>query len=428
MLDSTAAAHPLSIPTGGLVYRGGMPNTTSERRPFLRSPWVAPIAVTSAVALALVAQPLFAAGESNDLPEISAEELVAQVLQAEPQAMSGTVVHTARLGLPDMMFTEATGADPISLLGGSSTIRIWTDGEQSSRVALLGTMSEYSVVANGPEMWTYSSADDEAVHYSFSDADLAELGEMSEEARAEALKKKAELPTPQDAAEQALAMVEESSSVTIDSQSTIAGRDVYQLIVTPNTDKTLVERVALAIDGETMVPLRVQTWSTQDKSAPAVEVSFTDVDFGMPSASVFDFTAPASATEREVVVPLPSVDESGMKAEGDHEMPVVTGTGWETVVEFPDLDVAALLEKDPTAVGGNTERFTGSDEAQDMLDEFIPEHSDGMDLEMGALYESLTTEVPEGRLLSSSLLSVLVTDDGRVLVGAVPAETLRAMA
>ena len=54
-------------------------------------------------------------------------------------------------------------------------LRVWTDGEERSRVALLGTLSEYSVVANGPEMWTYSSAEDEAVRYSFSDADLAEI-------------------------------------------------------------------------------------------------------------------------------------------------------------------------------------------------------------------------------------------------------------
>lgn len=421
-------APSLSVLTGTFDYVCGMSSTKAEHRSFLRSPWVAPIAITSAVALALVSQPLFAAGESNDLPDVSAEELMVKVLEAEPQAMSGTVVHTARLGLPDMSFTEATGADPLSLLGGSSTIRLWTDGEQRSRVALLGTMSEYSVVTDGPEMWTYSSSDDEAVHYSFSDADLAELEKMGEEARAEVLKQKAELPTPQEAAAEALAMVEESSSVTIDTQTTIAGRDVYQLIVTPNTDKTLVAQVALAIDGETMVPLRVQTWSTQDKSAPAMEVSFTDVDFRQPSDSVFEFSAPASATESDVVIPLPDMDWSGTPPEGEHTMPVVTGTGWETVVEFADLDVAALLAEDPTSVGGTTERFTGSEEAQEMLEEFIPEHSDGMELEMGAFFEQLTTEVPEGRLLSSALLSVLMTNDGRVLVGAVPVETLIAMA
>ena len=49
-------------------------------------------------------------------------------------------------------------------------------------------------------------------------------------------------------------------------------------------------------------------------------------------------------------------------------------------------------------------------------------------LDTSALYGQLTTAVPEGRLLTSALLSVLVTNDGRVLVGAVPAETLQALA
>lgn len=404
-----------------------MSPTSTGRRPFLRSPWVAPIAVSSAVALALVSQPLFASGDANELPDVTAEELITKVLDAEPLAMSGTVVHTARLGLPDMLFTEATGADPISLLGGSSTLRVWTDGEERSRVALLGTLSEYSVVANGPEMWTYSSAEDQATRYSFSDADLAELETMTEEARAEMLERKAELPTPQEAAEQALAMVNEYSTVEIDAQTTIAGRDVYQVVVTPTSENTLVKRVALAIDGETMVPLRVQTWSTQDATAPAVEVSFTDVSFDMPSESVFDFSAPASADVTEVVLPLPEKDGTNKETGEQYEKPVVTGEGWESVVEFTDLDFAALISEDPAAVTDAGGRIIGSDEAQKMLEEFMPE-SDGMTLEMDELYGQLTTEVPEGRLFSTALLNVLVTDDGRVLVGAISADALRALA
>lgn len=405
---------------------------TDRRTPF-RSPWLAPAAVAAAVAIGLIAQPLLASGEGSDLPDLTAEELVARVLEAEPQAMSGTVVHTARLGLPDLLFTEASGADPMSLLGGSSTLRLWTDGDERARVSLLGTMSEYSVVADGTDVWTYSSADDEAVRYTMSDADRARLEAMGEEARAKALAERAELPTPQEAAADALAKVEEHSSVRVDSQVTVAGRDAYQLVVTPDTDGTLVDHVVLAVDGETMTPLRVQTWSTQDETAPAVEVSFTDVDFSAPAESVFEFSAPASATQRDVVVPIPA--EGGeMPAEmpahgGEHPEPTVHGTGWETVIELAGVDVAAMLAQDPTAMGGMPEDFTGSEEAEDLMEEFKPEHgAGGMDLDTGALFEQLTTEVPEGRLLSSTLLSVLITDDGRVLVGAVPAETLRAMA
>ncbi|MCG6568455.1 hypothetical protein [Tessaracoccus sp. ZS01] len=406
-----------------------MTDSQVDRRSPLRSPWAVPIVVVVAVAASLAAQPLLAAGESNDLPDISAEELVARVLEADPQPMSGTVVHTARLGLPDLLFTEATGADPMSLLGGSSTLKVWTDGEQRSRVALLGAVSEYSVVAAGADLWTYSSSDDEAVHYSVSDADRARLEAMSEEARAEVLARKAELPTPQEAAAEALARADESSTISVDSQMIIAGRDVYQLVVTPDTDATLVERVVVAVDGETMTPLRVQTWSTQDQTAPAVEISFTDVSFQMPNESVFDFSPPAGATEREVVVPLPEQDGAMPSHEGtQHQKPTVTGSGWESVVELQGMDLTKLLAADPGAMSGMPDRLVGSDEAQELMDEFTPDHSGGMGLDNAALFEQLTTEVPEGRLLSSTLLSILMTDDGRVLVGAVPAETLRAMA
>ncbi len=400
----------------------------TEHRSALRTPWIAPIAVAGVVAVGLLAQPLLASGEGSNLPDLTAEELVAQVLEAEPQAMSGTVVHTARLGLPDLLFTEATGADPMSLLGGSSTLRVWTDGAERARVSLLGTMSEYSVVADGTDVWTYSSSDDEVVRYSVSDADRARLEAMGEEARAEALAEKAELPTPQEAAAEVLAGVEEHSTVRVDSQISVAGRDAYQLVITPDTDGTLVDHVVLAVDGETMTPLRVQTWSTQDETAPALEVSFTDVDFSAPAESVFQFSTPAGATQRDVVVPLPEEGTEVPSHDGEHPKPTVIGTGWESVVELTGVDMAKLIAQDPGAIGGMPVPSTGSDEAGELIEEFKPEHGPGMDLDAAALYEQLTTEVPEGRLLSSTLLSVLVTDDGRVLVGAVPAETLRAMA
>lgn len=403
-----------------------MTAAVAPRPSLLTSPWAVPAAVTAAVALTVLAQPLLASAGSSDLPERSAEELVAAALEAEPAALSGTVVHTARLGLPDMMFTEATGADPISLLGGSSTLRVWTDGEERSRLALLGTMSEWSVVTDGPEAWTYSSSAEEVVHYSVSDADRARLEAMGEEARAGALARRAELATPQEAAAEVLDRVEEHSTVAVDSQTTVAGRDAYQLIVTPTTDGTLVDRVVLALDGETLTPLRVQTWSVQDAGAPAVEVSFTDVDFGTPSDSVLAFSAPAGAVQRDVVVPLPSDADIAAGEKPEVERPAVTGTGWETVVELSGMDLAMMMAGDPAALTGSPERFAGSAEAQELMGEFVPDHEGGLD--MLALYEELTVAVPEGRLLSSALLSVLLTDDGRILVGAVPAETLRAMA
>lgn len=386
----------------------------------LRSPWIVPAAVTAAVALTIFARPLASAG-SSDLPERSAQDLVAAALEAEPVALTGTVVHTARLGLPELV-AEAAGADPLALLGGSSTLRIWTDGEHRARVALLGTLSEYSAVVNGPEAWTYSSSEDEVVHYQLTAADRARFEALGDDAVG--LTHQAQLPTPQEAAAQVLAHVEEFSTVVVDSQTTVAGRDAYQLIVTPASSGTLVDRVTLALDGETMTPLRVQTWSVTDTSAPAVEISFTDVDFEAPGDAALTFSAPAGASQREVLVPLPSEEDLATPRDPDHSTQRVTGTGWETVVELDGVDFAAMLAGNPAAL---TQLPTGSPEAQEqLLGEFIPDHAGALD--QRALYEQLTTEVPEGRLFSSALVSALITNDGRILVGAVPAETLRSMA
>ena len=209
--------------------------------------------------------------------------------------------------------------------------------------------------------------------------------------------------------------------------------------MTPRSENTLVARIVVAIDAVTSTPLRVQAWSTQDSKAPALELGFTDVRFATPDAAVLTFSAPAGATVKDVVVPLPDepalADSTTAPSAGTLPDGVsVTGTGWATVVELAHVDVKSLIAGDPAALTGalGTEPTIGSKSAQGLIQEFAPSdgkgHRDSFSLDTAALYQQLTTQVPEGRLLSSALLSVLVTDDGRVLVGAVPAETLRGMA
>ena len=396
--------------------------------------------VAAVVAGAFIAPPLIASAGDHGLPPVTPQALLAQVAAARPTALSGTVVYTARLGLPAMPFASASGADPIVLLGGSSTMRVWSDGAERSRVALLGATSEYSAVRDGAQAWTYSSAKDAVVHYALSAPDAARYDKLTGDLRAKTESPAAgALPTPAEAARAALAHADQSSVVTLDPQTTVAGRAAYQLVVTPRSEATLVARIVVAIDAVTSTPLRVQAWSTQDSTAPALELGFTDVRFATPDAAVLTFSAPVGATVKQVVVPLP--DESALA--GSQATPStaalpdgvsVTGTGWATVVTLAHVDVASLIAGDPAALTGalGTQPTIGSPSAQALIQEFAPSdgkgHRDSFSLDTAALYQQLTTQVPGGRLLSSALLSVLVTDDGRVLVGAVPAETLRGMA
>ncbi|WP_136520570.1 LolA family protein [Cellulomonas telluris] len=409
-----------------------------------RARWAVPAAAVVAVGAAFAAPPLLATADTAGLPEVTPEELVARVLEAEPQALSGTVVHTARLGLPDLSLAEVGGADPIGLLGGSSTLRVWTDGEQRSRVSLLGQASEYSVVADGAQAWTYSSSDDEVVHYALSEADRARLDALAAE-RAAAPEVAGDLPTPEEIGRAALARAEQHATVGVDAATTVAGRDAYQAVVTPAGADTLVGRIVVAVDAQTWTPLRVQVWSSDDAETPALEVGFTDVAFAAPSDQVLTFSPPPGADVREVVVPLPQhpVDPPAGAPDADAlaealedptaEPPLpegvtVTGDGWDAVVQVANVDVAGLLAADPAAVAelAVPQKTFGSAGAQELYEQFVPQDGEGPvpDLDQQALYDQLTTPVEGGRLLESSLLSVLVLDDGRVLAGAVPAQTL----
>ena len=75
----------------------------------------------------------------------------------------------------------------------------------------------------------------------------------------------------------------------------------------------------------------------------------------------------------------------------------MTGKGWETVVGFP------------AATGGQ-----GAQQAEALLKD--------------PLLSQAAVVVPGGRLLSTSLVNVLLTDDGRIFVGMVPADRLQAAA
>lgn len=414
------------------------PRTSSKPRRSLstRARWSVPAVVAVAVAAAFAAPPLLASADDSGLPDITAEQLVSAVAAADPTPLSGTVVYTARLGLPEIPFGKVGGANPVALLGGSSTMRVWTDGTTRSRVSLLGDLSEYSVVRDGASAWTYSSSDDAVVHYTLDAADQARYDAAAADLRAgTAPGVGGDLPTPDEAARAALAQAEQFSTVTLDKQTTIAGRGAYQVIVTPKSTGTLVARITVAIDAKTSTPLRVQVWSTRDARTPALEIGFTDVSFRTPDDAVLAFSAPSGATVKEVVVPLP--DATDAPDVHDATAPdgfAVTGTGWESVATLTGVDVGGLIAGDTAALATvpGAKPTIGSKSAQDLLDEFSS--SDGesrhsaTSLDTGALYDQLTTAVPEGRLLSSTLLSILVTNDGRVLIGSVPPETLRAMA
>jgi outer membrane lipoprotein-sorting protein len=358
-----------------------------DRRPRLR--WAIPAAAGVLIVTGTLAGTVAATADSG-LPPKTAQELLVGLQAPQATALSGTVVATADLGLPELPTGMGASSELTSLASGSHTIRVWSDGPDRARMALLGSADEADVIRNGRDVWSWSSTAQTADHYVLPEHRAAKPADLAPASH---------LPSsPQEAAALALAAVDETTEVTTSGVSKVAGRPVYELILTPKQKDTLVARVVVSIDGETSVPLRVAVYSKQ-LTDPAFEVGFTSVDFAAPDASLFTFTPPPGATVTEHPAPTYEGAGPGMKpASGD--TPVVVGTGWDQVV------IATIPPDALPAPAGDTS-------ATDPM----------------AMLESLPTTTGAwgtGRVLSGTLVSVILTDDGRVAIGAVSPAVLGA--
>ncbi|PJI86701.1 LolA family protein [Luteimicrobium subarcticum] len=359
-----------------------------DRRPALR--WAVPVAAAALVgAVAVGTSTVASADDHPDLPAVSAQDLLVDLASPTTPSVQGTVEATMRLGLPDLSGVPGLGGGPVaggssaSVLAGTHTLRVWSDGPGRSRVAVLGGQSETDVVRDGTDVWLWDSAARSATHVTLP-AERAGVPSATGGV--------GPTLTPDAAARAALGAVDPGTVVATDDTARVAGRPAYTLTLTPKpSERTLVREVAVDVDAATHVPLRVRVWSVE-QSKPAVDVGFTDVSFATPPASTFDFTPPAGATVK--TVPL----RAGAGAKGstrDAQDPTVVGDGWDAVA-------VGTLDDDQLAA------LTGDGSTTEVLDQ-LPTASGAWG---------------SGHVLRGTLFSAVLTDDGRVAVGAVPVDVL----
>ncbi|MDN4612364.1 LolA family protein [Arthrobacter burdickii] len=383
------------------------------------------VIVTAAVSGSAVAE------AQPQLPARTAQELLEFVATSTDDAYSGTVEQSSNLGLPDLSLASPPGRTPSSdptsmvleLLTGEHSAQVYVDGPDKAKVQVLDQLAQRSVVINETDAWYYDSSANEAAHAVLPDKDAAKA-----ELEAKLQEKVAEHPelqniprTPAELAQAFLATIDPSTEVTVDGTSRVAGRSAYELLLTPEDAATLIGSIAVSIDSETGVPLSV-TVQAKGQDEAAFNAGFSAVDFSTPDASIFQFAPPEGATVTEAPTADEArthIDEAKARVDGKDqpapsEEPVVIGEGWSTIVELP-AGSAAQLGLNP-----------GTDEAAGMGD--IMEVKPGMDPEevagAQAMLEQALTEVDGGRALQTSLVSVLITDDGRILAGAVSADQL----
>ncbi|HEV2257542.1 MAG TPA: DUF2092 domain-containing protein, partial [Streptosporangiaceae bacterium] len=207
--------------------------------------------------------------------------------------------------------------------------------------------------------------------------------------------------TPQQAAQQVLAAVGQTTTVSVDSNVTVAGQPAYELVLAPKDARSLVGQVQIAIDGKNGVPLRLQVYP-RGASSPAFQVGYTAIQFVTPASADLTFTPPPGATVTHQNLSAPSGSDH---ARGD----VATiGSGWLTVLDLPSAGL--------TAPGGSGSGHGASGDSAAVLNTLL------------ASATPVSGAWGSGRLLRTSLVSVLITDSGRMFVGAVQPSVLYAAA
>ena len=323
-------------------------------------------------------------------------------------------METASLGLPQL----PGSADPNSitaLLAGSHTIKVWYADPTHIRLAEPLTMSETDLIRSGRQVWVWQSNSNTVTRM--------QLPSKDGRAATHVAPVPSQLPlTPQQAASQALKAVGPSTRVSVQRNVTVAGQPAYQLVLSPKAGGSLVGRIAIAVDATRNVPLRVQVFA-KGAASPAFQVGYTSVSFVKPAAANFSFTTPAGA---KVKVVSPSSEASGStpahgkKASGE---PQVIGKDWLSVAVLPASALTGVMGAGgaSSVAGQAAQSAAGS-----------PAGGSGEDAAVAAALLKTATPVHgawgSGKLLHTSLVSVLMTSDGHVLVGAVTPAVLESAA
>ncbi|MCB5907912.1 LolA family protein [Streptomyces pinistramenti] len=382
---------------------------SAKRRKAVR--YGVPVAVAGVAAATIGLVPAFAGSGSPDLPEISAQQLIAKIAASDTQQLSGTFRVSTDLGLPALPSGfggakgDAASASPQSklteLASGEHTLRVAADGPDRQRVSIVDKGDEYSLIHNGDEAWAYDGGSNTAVHSRGHGSGKA----ARHHGKAEDLPKGLENATPQDLAKEALKAAGDTTSVTVDGTAKVAGRDAYQLVIKPKQSASTVGAIRIAVDAQNGVPLKF-TLMPKSGGAAAVDAGFTKVDFARPAAGAFAFTPPKGAKvidgDKQHAEGLPEGIKgfpgakggpTGSRGLGGFH---VIGKGWTSIATVKGSGSGLPSGKE----GGAAASFLDS---------------------MG---DKVTGDFGSGRVFSTRLVNALLTDNGTVYVGAVDKQAL----
>ncbi|MGC5363329.1 LolA family protein [Streptomyces sp. DT24] len=391
--------------------------------------YVVPVAVAGVAAATIGLVPALADSGDPELPTISAQELVEKIAASDTQRLSGMVKVSTDLGIPSLdglaggllQGGAGSGGDGSSaapdaklteLASGTHTLRIAADGPDRQRVSILEKTGEYSLIHNAGQVWAYDSGSNEAYHATAPTADRAGgAGHGGKHAVPDGVP-----TTPKAFAEQALKAADDTTSVTVDGTARVAGRDAYRLVIKPKGSGSTIGAIRVAVDAKTGTPLKF-TLSASDGGKAAVDVGFTKVDFGKPDASQFTFTPPKGAKVTEADGPKTGRqnDKADEKAVGK-ALKDLTGLGGGDLTNGQGLKVVGegwTSVAEITAPGVEGLAGATSDDVPAEAGQFLD-----------ALGDHVNGTFGSGTVFKTRLVNALVTDGGKVYVGAVTKDAL----
>jgi len=325
----------------------------------------------------------------NLIPNIS-QSLVNQMKKSLPKAMSDFIPNASLQG---------NIATVLGLLSGTQQANVFVAGPDKARVQMLDQMSERDFVANGNDLWFYDASQQSAIHYAINPAEKSSAESQLKTAFDDnSSKLPFDITSPASVADYFLSQINPTTAVTEGKDAQIAGRGVYELTLTPNSSGSLVGSVTISVDGTTGLPLAVSVYAA-GASNPAFKVAFDSISFTAPDASVFAFTPPAGTSVQELADPMSSgaMDSArqqptdAQNSAAQAEINKLKSEGWSAIIEVP---ASASLTQELSVIRANP------------------------------YFDNLTKAVSGGRVFTTALLNVLITDDGRVFAGSVTVDKL----
>lgn len=380
-----------------------------------RARWAVPGAAVAVTGAVIAALQIPAAQASPDLPARTPAQLLASLSNDQKvPPMTGTVVETASLGLPQLPTQDTNPTSLTSLLTGSHTVKVYYQDATHFRLAVPQPQAETDVIADGSKTWLWESSSDSVTEF------VPPAGTAKTPAPAPQV---TQTPlTPQQAANEILAKVGKTTVVSAQANVMVAGEPAYQLVLAPKSSSSLIGKIVIALDGKYGVPLRVQLYA-KGATSPAFQVGYTALQWVTPAPANFSFTPPQGASVDVVNL---GKDNAKSKTGSTQDMSGFGsyGKNWLTVVSFPQADLNQAFGTG----SGSTSSASSSGNQQNAYSAGGKGVSVSSRELLNALLGSGKTVSGSwgtGTLVTTSLVSMLITG-GQVYVGAVTPSVLYA--